>query len=169
MDTDVELLKNLDSLLCQEAFTSVEKWQVINLGGCSGAVQGSPSLKAYLSAWEQRNLVREDGSLDDLSSGYVDTRVALDNGYVLNGKNQTVMGMNIYTYDYFHPYDYMSHKFEITDDTYAIHHFNGGWLDAHQQFVAGQARVQFDHLCEKIGMYDCVERSHGVQDKKFFN
>lgn len=169
MDTDVELLKNLDSLLCQEAFTSVEKWQVINFGGCSGAVQGSPSLKAYLSAWEQRNLVREDGSLDDLSSGYVDTRVALDNGYVLNGKNQTVMGMNIYTYDYFHPYDYMSHKFEITDDTYAIHHFNGGWLDAHQQFVAGQARVQFDHLCEKIGMYDCVERSHGVQDKKFFN
>lgn len=38
MDTDVELVRNLDNLLYQEAFCSVEKWQVINFGGCSGSV-----------------------------------------------------------------------------------------------------------------------------------
>lgn len=135
MDTDVELVRNLDSLLYQESFTSVEKWQVINFGGCSGSVAGHPSLKPFLRAWEQRKFIREDGTMDDLSSGYVDTRVALDNGYVLNGQNQTIMGMNIYTYDYFHPYDYMSEKTEMTDDTYAIHHFNGGWLDKRAQLV----------------------------------
>lgn len=135
MDTDVELVRNLDNLLYQEAFSSVEKWQVINFGGCSGAVAEHSALKPFLRAWEQRKFIRDDGTFDILSSGYVDTRVALDNGYVLNGKNQTIMGMNIYTYDYFHPYDYVSGKTQMTDDTYAIHHFNGGWLDEHTRLA----------------------------------
>ncbi len=150
MDTDVELLRNLDRFLYQEAFTSVEKWQVVNFGGCSGAMAGHPSLKPFLQVWEQRKFIREDGSEDILSSGYVDTRVALDHGYVLNGKNQSILGMNIYTYDYFHPYDYMSGKTEMTDDTYAIHHFNGGWLDQHAQNVRRQTQVQFNSLYQRI-------------------
>lgn len=150
MDTDVELVRNLDNLLYQEAFCSVEKWQVINFGGCSGAVRGHPALQLFLRAWEGREFIREDGTQDILSSGYVDTRVALDNGYVLNGRNQNVMGMNIYTYDYFHPYDYMSGKTEITDDTYAIHHFNGSWLDAQTQVADRQTRQQFESLYKRM-------------------
>ncbi len=151
MDTDVEVIRSLDDLLYQEAFTSVEKWQVINFGGCSGAVCGHPSLEAFLDAWEKREFIRKDGTPDPLSSGYVDTRVALDNGYVLNGQNQTVMGMNIYTYDYFHPYDYMSGKMEVTDDTYAIHHFNGGWLDEEMRLVNKQTQMRFDSFCQRAG------------------
>lgn len=150
MDTDVELIRNLDSLLYQGAFTSVEKWQVINFGGCSGAVAGHPSLEPFLRAWEQREFIRDDGTMDTLSSGYVDTRVALDNGYVLNGQNQTIMGMNIYTYDYFHPYDYMSGKTELTDDTFAIHHFNGGWLDEQMKNADQQTRLRFESLCKRV-------------------
>lgn len=150
MDTDVELVRNLDNLLCQEAFSSVEKWQVINFGGCSGAVRGHSSLQPFLRAWEAREFIKEDGTQDILSSGYVDTRVALDNGYVLNGRNQNVMGMNIYTYDYFHPYDYMSGKTEVTDDTYAIHHFNGSWLDARTQAADKQTRQKFESLNKRI-------------------
>lgn len=152
MDTDAEVVRNLDSLLYQDAFTSVEKWQVINFGGCSGAVQGHPSLEVFLRAWESRNFFKDDGTPDTLSSGYVDTRVALDNGYILNGQNQTVMGMNIYTYDYFHPYDYMSGKTEMTDDTYAVHHFNGGWLDERTQLADRQTRLQFERLCRRVGI-----------------
>lgn len=150
MDTDVEVVRNLDKLLCQEAFSSVEKWQVINFGGCSGAVAGHPSLEPFLQAWEQRKFIRDDGTPDILSSGYVDTRVALDNGYVLNGQNQTIMGMNIYTYDYFHPYDYVSGKTQMTDDTYAIHHFNGGWLDERMQLADRKTRMRFVSLCRRI-------------------
>lgn len=150
MDTDVEVIRNLDDLLYQEAFSSVEKWQVLNFGGCSGAVPKHPALEVFLQAWEQRRFIREDGSLDILSSGFIDTRVALDYGYVLNGKNQTVLGMNIYAYDYFHPYDYMSGKMEMTDDTYAIHHFNGGWLDENMKLVNKQTRLQYESLCQRM-------------------
>lgn len=154
MDTDVELVRNLDDLLYQEAFCSVEKWQVINFGGCSGAVRGHPSLQPFLRAWEGREFIREDGTQDILSSGYVDTRVALDNGYVLNGRNQNVMGMNVYTYDYFHPYDYMSGKTETTDDTYAIHHFNGSWLDERSQAADKKTRRQFERLYRRLSEAD---------------
>lgn len=151
MDTDVQVVRSLDNLLYQEAFTSVEKWQVINFGGCSGAVCGHSSLEAYLQAWEKRELIRADGTIDPLSSGYIDTRVALDNGFRMNGQNQTVMGMNIYTYDYFHPYDYMSGKTELTDDTYTIHHFNGGWLDEDAQLADRQTRMKFEDLYQRAG------------------
>lgn len=129
LDTDVELKRNLDDLLYQEAFCSVEKWQVLNFGGCSGAVKGHTALKSFLERWRHRSLIREDGSVDNISSGLIDTSVALNMGYKINGKTQTVNGLNIYSYDYFHPYDYMSGKLEMTDDTFSIHHFHGGWLN----------------------------------------
>ena len=150
MDTDVELVRNLDNLLYQEAFCSVEKWQVINFGGCSGSVAGHPSLEPFLRAWERRKFIKDNGTLETLSSGYIDTRVALDNGYVINGRNQTIMGMNIYTYDYFHPYDYMSGKTEMTEDTFAIHHFNGGWMDENAQNNDKITRMQFESLCRRV-------------------
>lgn len=129
LDTDVELVRNLDELLYQEAFCGVEKWQVLNFGGCSGAVKGHASLEPFLDVWSKRKLIRTDGSIDRISSGLIDTSVAIRNGYQINGTNQMVNGMNIYTYDYFHPYDYMSGKTEMTSNTFSIHHFNGGWLD----------------------------------------
>lgn len=129
LDTDVELVRNLDELLYQEAFCGVEKWQVLNFGGCSGAVKGHASLEPFLDVWSKRKLIRTDGSIDRISSGLIDTSVAIHAGYQINGTNQMVNGMNIYTYDYFHPYDYMSGKTEMTSNTFSIHHFNGGWLD----------------------------------------
>ena len=128
LDTDVELQRNLDDLLYQEAFCGVEKWQVLNFGGCSGAVKGHKSLEPFLESWSKRELVRCDGTLDNVSSGLIDTMIALRGGYKVNGRNQTVNGMNIYSYDYFHPYDYMSGQLEKTNDTFSIHQFHGGWL-----------------------------------------
>lgn len=150
MDTDVEVIRNLDDLLYQEAFSSVEKWQVLNLGGCSGAVPKHPALEKFLQAWEQRRFVDEEGHADMLSSGFVDTKVAMDYGYVLNGQNQNILGMNIYTYDYFHPYDYMSGKMEMTDDTHTIHHFNGGWLDERAKLATQQTRSKYESLCYRL-------------------
>lgn len=145
-DTDVELKRNIDDLLYQEAFCSVEKWQVLNFGGCSGAVKGHKSLEPFIEAWEKRELVRDDGTLDSISSGLIDTTIAINQGYIINGKNQTINGMNIYTYDYFHPYDYMSGKLEMTNDTYSIHHFNGGWLDVNAQEENKRAIEQYSNL-----------------------
>ena len=129
LDTDVELKSSLDKLLYQEAYCSVEKWQVINPGGGFGAVKGHPAIKMFMDERENLSFVLPDGSLNKKTCAYYDTLTALKHGYKINGRNQKINGMNIYTYDYFHPYDYMSGTIDMTSDTVSIHHFNGGWLD----------------------------------------
>ncbi|MCQ2517891.1 MAG: hypothetical protein MJ119_03935 [Lachnospiraceae bacterium] len=152
LDTDVELKRNIDDLLYREAFCGVEKWQVLNFGGCSGAVKGHKSLEPFLENWRKRKLIREDGTFDGISSGLIDTGVAISHGYVIDGRNQTVNGMDIFGYDYFHPYDYMSGRLDITDDTHSVHHFHGGWLDDKARENNIKSTAQYGELMQSAVM-----------------
>lgn len=128
MDTDVELIKPLDDMLYQEAFTGVEKWNVVNIGGCTGCVSHNKGIKRILD--ERKEVLFEmGGEINKTASGYYDTTPFIREGLKLDGTNQKVAGLNIYASDYFHPYDYMSGETVITENTFSIHHFNGGWLD----------------------------------------
>lgn len=148
MDTDVEVVKNLDPLLYQEAFCGVEKWQVLNFGGCSGAVKGQRMIGDFLKAREDVLFLDADGRKNTLTCGYYDTNVALENGYRINGKTQNIGGMNIYASDYFHPYDYMSGYTYMTDHTYSVHWFNGGWLDDKMKQANAETMQEFDRVYE---------------------
>lgn len=128
-DTDVVMKKNLDELRYQEAFCGVEKWQIINFGGGSGAVKGHPMIKKFLDARENILFLDENGRQNRNTCGFYDTQTALAAGYQINGTTQNVQGMNIYAYDFFHPYDYMSGITNETENTFSIHQFNGGWMD----------------------------------------
>ena len=150
MDTDVELIRPLDELLYQEAFCGVEKWQVLNFGGCSGAVPGHDAVRKILDDREDIRFIDETGTENRNTCGFYDTRAILKYGYKINGRNQNIAGMNIYTYDYFHPYDYMSGQTEITANTFSIHHFNGGWLDETMKQMNRRAKEAFCGVCERM-------------------
>lgn len=146
MDTDVEIRKSLDPLLCQEAFCGVEKWQIVNFGGCSGAVKGHHMLKKFLDARASIPFLDKDGKKNRMTCGFYDTKVAIEYGYVLDGTTQNIGGMNIYASDYFHPYDYMSGKINCTENTYSVHWFNGGWLDEEMKLANEEATIRFDQI-----------------------
>jgi len=129
LDTDVEIIRSIDDLRYQKAFCGVEKWQIINFGGLSGAVKGHPMLKVFLESRKEISFYNPDGSFNKNTCGFYDTRVALAHGYKINGYTQCINNMNIYASDYFHPFDYMSGIINETENTHSIHWFNGGWLD----------------------------------------
>lgn len=129
LDTDVEIKRSIDDLRYQQAFCGVEKWQIINFGGLSGAVKGHQMLKNFLDLRRDISFYNSDGSLNKNTCGFYDTRVALAHGYKINGQTQYINGMNIYASDYFQPFDYMSGTINETENTFSIHWFNGGWLD----------------------------------------
>ena len=108
MDTDVELVRNLDELLYQPAFCGVEKWGNINTGGGCGTVAGHPMIGKMLEERETLSFIREDGSLNTETCGIYETKPLIREGMTVNNQTQTVGGMTIYSSDYFHPYDYMS-------------------------------------------------------------
>lgn len=127
-DTDVELIRNIDELLRQRAFISFEKWPVINSGGGMGAVQGFRLLGEmleYKSACARKHA--EEGTAP-LASGFYETKPLLAHGLRMDGELQHIEGMTVYPYDYFHPYDYMSGRCEVSKNTYGIHHFNRSWV-----------------------------------------
>lgn len=163
MDTDVEVRKNLDPLLYQEAFCGVEKWQIINFGGCSGAVKGHPMMEKFIEAREGISFLDKNGRKNTLTCGYYDTNVALENGYCINGKTQYIQGMNIYASDYFHPFDYMSGHMDMTKHTYSVHWFNGGWLDEGMRRANEDAMRRFDRVYAKaVGKSEKIEIPAGI-------
>jgi len=145
----VELKKSLDEMRYQEAFVGVEKWQVLNFGGCSGAIKGHPMIKKFIDSRKNIFFLDDSGRQNTNTCGFYDTKVALDNGYRINGTTQCVNGMNIYGYDYFHPYDYMSGILTETINTRSIHHFNGGWLDVKMKEQNELAKQKYLDLYEK--------------------
>ena len=146
LDTDVELRRNIDDLLFQEAFCGVEKWQVLNFGGLSGAVKGHPMIKKFLDARKEVYFIEADGRQNRNTCGFYDTTVAINEGYKINGQTQNIGGMNIYAYDYFHPYDYMSGIVNETENTHSIHWFNGGWLDEKMKKANEESKAKYMDL-----------------------
>ena len=128
LDTDVELVRNLDELLYQPGFVSVEKWGVINVGGCCGVVPHHPMIRKMLEYRLQFPFEREDGSLNLESSGSYESQPFLERGFRPDNTAQNVGGMMVYTSEFFHPFDYVSRNLCVTENTYGIHHFSGSWV-----------------------------------------
>lgn len=129
LDTDVELIKNLDDLLYQPVFLGVEKWGSVNVGGCCGAVPHHPIIKQLLDFRINEKFYMNDGGLNQTTCGYYETKPLQKIGMKPNNTIQRIGDITIFSSDFFHPYDYMSGKTYVTENTYSIHHFNGGWLD----------------------------------------
>lgn len=130
LDTDVEMVKRPDELLYQKGFAGVEKWGNVNMGGCSGAVAGHPMIKRMLDFRKNEKFVKEDGSMNVMTCGFYETLPFIELGMKPDNTVQEIGDMTIYSSEFFHPYDYMSCNLDRTENTFSIHHFNGGWLDA---------------------------------------
>ncbi len=150
IDTDVELVRSPDELLYQPAFCGVEKWGNVNMGSCSGAVAGHPMIRKMLEAREHISFVREDGSLNLETCGVYETRPFIAEGMNVDNRVQTIQGMTVYSSDYFSPYDYMSGELHMTDNTFSIHHFNGGWLDENAREQREKTQSQYRAVIRRM-------------------
>lgn len=124
MDTDVEVLKNLDRFLCHRFFTGFES-NNFAVTGIMGSEKGHPFLKELLEWYngqdfDANKLKTNTQIISNLMKKY---------GLELNGKYQVLEhDMHIYPKEWFCPYDLEKNKLIITDNTYTIHHFQGSWL-----------------------------------------
>lgn len=146
MDTDVELLKPLDSLRKQGAFFGVEKWGNVNTGGCCGTLKKHDMIKKMLDYRENVKFKYDDGTLNLETNGVYETIPFLQAGMRSDNSVQRVNGATIFSSEFFHPYDYMSGETVITDNTFSIHHFNGGWLDEKSRAVREKTVKSYNEL-----------------------
>lgn len=129
LDTDVEVLRNLDDLLYLKAYTSFEEYPTINFGGGSGSVKGFPLLKKILDFREGTEFRIGDGSYDRTACGYYESVPLQRAGLRLDGTLQNIQGMTVFPSEYFHPRSSVTGKITVTEHTYSVHWFNWSWID----------------------------------------
>lgn len=128
MDTDVEVVRSLDTLLDNQAFLGFEGTQYIatNMMGCE---PHHPFFEQFLDSYRSRKFVKEDGNLDTTTNVEEITKLLIkDYKLQMNGEEQDQNGIHIYPTDRFSPYDYITGILKKTPDTYSIHWFDKSWI-----------------------------------------
>lgn len=130
MDTDVEVLKNFDDLLQNDAFIGFENYSQFQ-SALIGAKKNNKWIKFLLTYYHDRHFINDDFSFDMTPNVSIITNLSFQKYEIrLNNSLQKVENeFVVYPKDYFCPKDYVTGKIILTDNTYTIHHFAGSWLE----------------------------------------
>lgn len=130
LDTDVEILKPLDKFLIHDAFTGFEK-EELPFTAVVGCVKKHEVVASILSTYEGRRFLKEDGTYDMQTNTESVSKLFVEHyGVKLNNLRQDISnGLTIYPSEYFCPKSYTDNTVKITKNTYAIHWFDGSWMD----------------------------------------
>ena len=125
LDTYVELVRSLDSLLDYHCFFAGDGCG-INTGIGFGAERKNTVVEMLLLEYEKKHFVK-DGRMDLTPCTVPNTRVFLDNGYNPTDTSiQSILGVTIFPPEYFSPTNGMS-ELNATEMTYGIHHGSRLW------------------------------------------
>jgi mannosyltransferase OCH1-like enzyme len=134
MDTDVEVLKNLDDFLDNESFSGFEDFNMVNPGSILGSVKGNLLMKDMMDIYQELYFTNLDNSLNLKTSPQILTELLIKSGLEKKDDYQNVSGMSIYPKEYFCPKSWVTKEMTITVNTFTIHHFDGSWISKFQKF-----------------------------------
>ncbi|GFI47332.1 hypothetical protein IMSAGC019_02656 [Lachnospiraceae bacterium] len=134
LDTDVELIKSLDTLLENRAFAGIENTG-INLGLGFGAQKGVPELKDMMDRYREVSFLNKDGSSNLTPMPVYTTEYFIKKGYKMRNRNriQRIGSFTIYPAEYFNPKNMMTDVIDLKDNTYSIHHYDASWHGGDEQ------------------------------------
>jgi mannosyltransferase OCH1-like enzyme len=132
LDTDVEVIKNLDCFLTHPVFIGFEN---INFIGTAtiGSIQGHPWIRRLLEYYKNRSFIKENGTMDLTTNVFTISEICDKEFNWKRDNNFQILkdGVHIYPNDYFCPKDYFTSNITLTKNSHTIHHFEGSWLKNH--------------------------------------
>lgn len=133
MDTDVEVIKPLDSLLEYEALSGFESQTRIPTG-LMACREGQKLFQEFLNEYKDIHFIQPDGRVDTTTNVTRITNICLKYGLQLNNTQQTVAGFTLLPLDYLCPKDFETGVIHLTKNTFCIHHFDGSWLSEEEKY-----------------------------------
>lgn len=129
MDTDVQLLKSLDNFLELKAFGGIENNNKIQ-SSLIGSEKLHPWIKSLISYYDNKHFINKDGEYDLTPNvKYITDITRTKYNIILNNSLIQINDViNIYPMEFFSPKDSQTGRLYLTENTYAIHHFDGSWL-----------------------------------------
>ncbi len=125
-DTDVEVVRNFDDLLSNEAFYGFENNEYVATGLGFGAEKKHVTVIEMLKEYD---LVQKEDEIFELKScPQLNTAALLKLGLQLNGNEQVIAGAHIYPTDFFNPFEDATGILKITKNTHSIHWYAKSWI-----------------------------------------
>lgn len=134
-DTDVEVIKPMDDIIERGAFMGIEvpanglASPQVAPGLGMGATPGLGFYKALIDNYSTISFRREDGSLDQKTIVERTTEILLEYGLQPINDKQQLAELWIYPADFFNPFDSLTGKLKMTDNTRSIHWYMASWSD----------------------------------------
>jgi hypothetical protein len=130
LDTDVELIKSLDSLLERKLFVGMEKKDgklLVNTGSGIGAIAHHPIIKAMKNDYFGIDFVLPAGQLNLTPCSKIQTALLKKYGVRMINEIQEFDNFTVFPTDYFCPLNYDTGEIDITKNTYSIHRYHTTW------------------------------------------
>ena len=130
MDTDVELLKPLDSLLSHKAYFGFEdNGTHINTGLGFGAEKETPVLARMMADYDTIAFYKDDGGIDETCCPQRNTVALLELGLQADDTRQVLQGdILILPREILCPVGYWHRKDCITEQSISVHWYSASWL-----------------------------------------
>ncbi len=127
-DTDVEVFKSFDDILDAKCLLGFEEGDYVATS-MMGAIPGYPLFQKFYDLYKRIPFYDENGKI--IEGTNVSKLTELLEEYSLQRNNcyqELRDGMKIYPKEYFSPYVYTYCTYQITDNSYCVHHFYVSWL-----------------------------------------
>lgn len=171
MDTDVEVVRPLDSLMNRNGFLCFENNHNVSIG-TFGAAAHLPMVYDFLQPYKGRHFKRADGSYDTMTNLKIITQVLVDRyGISLNGKKQVLSGdILVLPMEAFIAKSYLTGWIMRDKSTYAIHHYSATWRNPEEQrraerqsYYVRKYMKMSEGLIARLAMYHTVLDFYGVK------
>lgn len=146
MDTDVELKKSLDDLLCYDAYFGFEDGRNVNTGQGFGAKKNSMIIHDMMMDYHDISFVLPDGSFDLTPCPQRNTASLVKYGLSQDDTRQILMdNILILPSIYLCPKDYNTGLIKKSKKSYSIHHYDASWYSEEERarWKKNQKKSQF--------------------------
>lgn len=158
LDSDVEILRNLDELLNEKAFVGMMTIKNIIEAEVIGSEVGNPLFGKILKYYESRNFIRKDGSYNQQELPKLLYTCFVKAGMKPNSETQDIENIHIYPAGYFVCHADYENMENIPRDAYTIHYGAGfGWR-SNNPIIETLLRLYTYNFIEIIKYLDC----HGL-------
>lgn len=132
MDTDVEVIQNLDEFLNHESFSGFESIEHVPTGIMASSKKNK-LIGELLDYYDGKHFIKKDGTFDLKSNTETITEIMTKKGLRKNNKFQIIEGFALYPSEYFCPVAHDTKKLHKTYNTHTIHWFAGSWVPKKQK------------------------------------
>jgi len=144
LDTDVELLKNLDELLYYPAYFGLGLHHGVNTGLGFGSIPKHNLIKEMRDVYDDVSFIRNDGQYNRITCDFYQTEVLKWYGFSGGNNYHIIENTAIFPTEYFCPKNTGFGIMKITENCYSIHHFGMSGLEPHEVQIRKDSQSFFN-------------------------